>query len=156
MEGIINAVGEPEYVWWPGFFEKFMTRQLEDIPAQDFLATLQAIDQIDFYEEKDTARFNEWDYEDLSAKLYKVNFLFPEFENEASLNLKVGPSRLNLDYVTAMAFGLKNSQFEYFDHGSDLTITNLKALLEHGVDLRETDPDRAYASRAVTHSIGQG
>ena len=30
-------------------------------------------------------------------------------------------------------------------------ITNLKALLEHGVDLRETDPDRAYASRAVTH-----
>jgi hypothetical protein len=30
-------------------------------------------------------------------------------------------------------------------------MTNLKALLEHGIDLRETGPDRAYASRAITH-----
>ena len=35
--------------------------------------------------------------------------------------------------------------------GWSFFMTNLKALLEHGVDLRETDPDRAYASRAITH-----
>ena len=29
-------------------------------------------------------------------------------------------------------------------------MTNLKAWLEHGVDLREVDPERAYASRAIT------
>lgn len=35
--------------------------------------------------------------------------------------------------------------------GWSFFITNLKGFLEYGVDLRETDPDRAYDSRAVTH-----
>jgi hypothetical protein len=35
--------------------------------------------------------------------------------------------------------------------GWSLFMTNLKALLEYGVDLRETDPDRAYASQAISH-----
>ena len=35
--------------------------------------------------------------------------------------------------------------------GWSFFMTNLKGLLEHGVDLRETDPERAYASRAITH-----
>lgn len=33
--------------------------------------------------------------------------------------------------------------------GWSFFMTNLKAFLEHGIDLRETDPDRAYSSRAV-------
>lgn len=35
--------------------------------------------------------------------------------------------------------------------GWSFFMTNLKALLEHGVDLRETDPERAYTERAITH-----
>jgi uncharacterized protein YndB with AHSA1/START domain len=35
--------------------------------------------------------------------------------------------------------------------GWSFFMTNLKGLLEYGVDLRETDPQRAYDSRAVTH-----
>ncbi|MHA2028140.1 MAG: SRPBCC family protein [Candidatus Kariarchaeaceae archaeon] len=34
--------------------------------------------------------------------------------------------------------------------GWSFFMTNMKALLEHGVDLRETDPDRAYETRAVS------
>ena len=34
--------------------------------------------------------------------------------------------------------------------GWSFFMTNLKARLEHGIDLRETDPDRAYASRAIS------
>jgi len=34
--------------------------------------------------------------------------------------------------------------------GWSFFMTNLKALLEHGIDLRETNQDRAYASRAIT------
>lgn len=34
--------------------------------------------------------------------------------------------------------------------GWSFFMTNLKAFLEHGVDLRETDPERAYASRAIS------
>lgn len=35
--------------------------------------------------------------------------------------------------------------------GWSFFMTNLKGLLEYGVDLRETDRERAYAARAVTH-----
>ncbi len=35
--------------------------------------------------------------------------------------------------------------------GWSFFMTNLKALLEHGVDLRETEQERAYAARAITH-----
>ncbi len=132
MEGIINALPDPEYVWWPGFFKNYLTRQLVDVPAEEFLKTLKNMDQIDFFHEKDTVRFNDFDYEDLSAKLYQVNFLFPAFEKEAKLNLKLGPASLNMDYVTAMAFGIRNGNFEYFDQAPNLTIPELKTLQEAG------------------------
>lgn len=35
--------------------------------------------------------------------------------------------------------------------GWSFFITNLKGLLEYGIDLRETDPDRAYAARTISH-----
>jgi hypothetical protein len=105
MEGIINALEEPEYQWWPGFFEKYLTRQLVDV--------------------------SEVAYTDLSAKLFKVSFLFPSFEKEATLNLKLGPPSLNMDYVTTLVFGLKNNQLEYFVGGNDLTITSMKALADN-------------------------
>ena len=35
--------------------------------------------------------------------------------------------------------------------GWSFFMTNLKALTEHGVDLREKSPDRAYTERAITH-----
>jgi uncharacterized protein YndB with AHSA1/START domain len=35
--------------------------------------------------------------------------------------------------------------------GWSFFMTNLKGLLEYGVDLRETDRERAYAARALTH-----
>jgi len=35
--------------------------------------------------------------------------------------------------------------------GWSFFMTNLKALLEYGVDLRETDRERAYEARAMTH-----
>ncbi len=125
MEGIINAIDEPEYLWWPGFFEKYMTRQLVDIPAKEFLKLFPGVDyQVDFFYEKDTTLFNEAEYADLSARLYNVSFLFPSFEKEATLNLKIGPPSLNMDYVTFLAFGLKDNLMEYFDRSDDLTITS--------------------------------
>lgn len=131
-EGLISAVDDPEYIWWPGFFSKYMTRQLYNIVSDHFLDEIHSLDQIDFYREIDTTQFRDEDYPDLSARLYKVNFLFDEFKEDARLNLKLGPSSLNLDYVTAMAFGLKNDQLEYFDHASDLTISNLADLKSNG------------------------
>ena len=36
--------------------------------------------------------------------------------------------------------------------GWSFFMTNLKALLEHNIDLRETNPERAYQSRAISMS----
>ena len=132
VEGLISAINDPEFIWWPGFFKEFLSGKLYDLSADLFLNELKSIDQIDFYEEKDTTRYNDESYADLSAKLYSVNFLFPDFEREADLHLKVGPPSLNLNYVTAMAFGIKNNTMDYFDHAADLTITRLKELKQNG------------------------
>lgn len=37
--------------------------------------------------------------------------------------------------------------------GWSFFMTNLKALLEHGIDLREYSQERAALSRAVTHPV---
>lgn len=133
MEGIITAIEEPEYQWWPSFFEKYLPGQLVNVPADEFMKLFAGVDyQVDFFSEKDTSRFNEDNYADLSARLYKVNFIFPSFENEASLNLKLGPNMQDFDYVTAMAFGLKENSLEYFDRSTNLTISDLKTLMENG------------------------
>jgi hypothetical protein len=135
MEGIIRALEDPEYIWWPEFFKEYLTQGLTDLSATDFMNSLYDISQINFKNETDTTWLADGDYHDMSARLFKVNFLFPEFKNDASLKLKVGPQSLNLDYVTAMAFGLKNNTLEYFDHAPDLTISNLKALKENGYSI---------------------
>mgnify|MGYP001294716590 CR=1 FL=1 len=134
MEGIIHALGDanPEYDWWPGFFEKYLTRELADITAEQFLNTVKSLDEIEFDQEKDAEKSSSADYADLSARLYRVKFTFPSFENEASLNLKLESSELNLNYITAMAFGLKGEVLEYFDHASNLTIEKLKTLHDNG------------------------
>ena len=162
MEGIIHALEAPEYTWWPGFFKEYLTLELTNMSATDFMNSLHDISQINFKNETDTTWLSDGDYPDLSAKLFKVNFLFPEFKNEASLKLKVGPSSLNLDYVTAMAFGLKNNTLEYFDHAPDLTISNLKALKENGYSImvavinsasepERVDPDNPPAAGDLLH-----
>ncbi len=135
MEGIIEALEDPEYNWWPGFFREYMTLKLTDLSADNFLKSLLFTGQIDFRNETDTTWLSDDDYPDLSAKLFKVNFLFPEFKNEASLNLKVGPPSLNMDYVTAMAFSLKGSAMEYLGQGTDLTIPGLKTMKENGYSI---------------------
>ena len=132
MEGIINALEDPEYIWWPGFFEKYLTRDLADIPAEHFLDAVVSLDEIEFDQEEDDAKYNSADYADLSARLYRVSFTFPGFENEASLNLKTASNELNLDYISAMAFGLKGDALQYLDYASDLTIEKLKTLYDNG------------------------
>jgi hypothetical protein len=154
MEGIINAIDEPEYLWWPGFFEKYLTRQLEDVPADEFLKLFPGIDfQVDFFKEKDTIRMNVNEYADLSAKLYKINFVFPGFQNEASLNLKVTPSNQSWDYVTAMAFGMKDNRLEYFDQAGDLTVTGLKTLTENDYEAIVVAVVNSYSVPAINETI---
>lgn len=131
VEGFVEAIQDPEYVWWHGFYKEFLSGNIYDLPADVILEPLKISDQIDFYEESDTSMYVDENYADLSAKLYKINFLFPEFSNEAQLNLKIVPKSLNLNYVTAMAFGVKNNKLEYLGHGNDLTINNLKELKEN-------------------------
>ncbi|MFO7933009.1 MAG: hypothetical protein R6U78_02900 [Bacteroidales bacterium] len=132
MEGIINVLEEPEYVWWPGFFEKYLTRQLADIPAEEFINLLETGDEINFDKEENILFSNIGEYADLSARIYRINFLFSEFQNESSLNLKAVCADLQPEYLTAMAFGLKDNTLTYLDEAADLTIGGLKELKNGG------------------------
>jgi len=132
MEGIINALEEPEYNWWPGFFEQYLTRQLADIPAEEFTNIVESGDVIEFDKEANASASRSAEYADLSAGLYRINFLFSEFQNESSLNLKAVCADLQPEYLTAIVFGLKNNTLTYLDDAADLTIGGLKELKSSG------------------------
>ena len=132
MEGIIHALEEPETLWWPGFFEQYLTRGLAEIPAEEFMNMLESGNEINFDKEANTAVSNTSEYVDLSAGLYRINFLFPEFQNESSLNVKTVCADLQPEYRTALVFGLKNNTMEYLAGASDLTIEGLKTLKSGG------------------------
>ncbi|HER09901.1 MAG TPA: hypothetical protein ENO20_13435 [Bacteroides sp.] len=132
MEGIINALEEPEYEWWPGFFEQYLTRQLADIQAEEFTNLVESGDVIEFDKEANASASRSAEYADLSAGLYRINFLFSEFQNESSLKLKAVCVDLQPEYLTAMAFGLKDNTLTYLDDAADLTIGGLKTLKSGG------------------------
>jgi len=131
-EGIINAIEDPEYIWLPGFYKAYLTRKLYDISFDHFKDKIRPQDQLDFNKVVDTLMTNEEDYADLSAKLFKVNFLMPEFKEVASLNFKLGPPARNLDYLTTMVFGLKDGELDYLDQSADLTLPNVAELKNNG------------------------
>ncbi len=75
-----------------------MTGELYNISFEHFGDKIHSLDQLNFYREVDTTFYNDADYQDLSARLHKINFMMNEFKEDATLNLKLGPSSLNLNY----------------------------------------------------------
>lgn len=136
IEGIIQAVEEPEYLWWPEFIDRYLTRQLSDIPEKQLLEKIDLNDEVHFIDETDTVKYFDRSYGDLSAKLCKVN-LSPNLsafvlEEGDMLNFKLGPKSLNLDYVTVLVYGYRNEELTLLKQGNDVTLENVKGLIDDG------------------------
>ena len=124
-DAIINTLNIPEYTWWPDFFKEYIAGNIFDINGESFINKIISTDDLNFVNESDSLKIAEGTYPDLSAKLYKIN-LSQLLKDKGKLMFKLGPSSLNLDYIKALVFGLKNDKLVLVNEGIDFTVSNLQ------------------------------
>lgn len=120
--GLIHALNETENIWWPNFFKDFIQGSIYRVPSEEFLKNV--TETIEF-NDGDTLKYVDKTYNDLSAKLFKININSEDIKNNKSLNFKIGPESLNLDYVKTLVFGLANENLTFISEGIDFSVGNL-------------------------------
>jgi hypothetical protein len=111
-----------ENIWWPNFFKEFIQGNIYNVPSEEFLKNI--TETIEF-NDGDTLKYADETYYDLSAKLFKIKINSDDIKNNKSLNFKIGQESLNLDYVKALVFGIRNSNLVFISEGIDFSLGNL-------------------------------
>jgi hypothetical protein len=120
--GLLQALNETENIWWPGFLREFIKGNIFDVPGEKFLKNI--TETIEF-DEDDTVKYVRDDYNDLSAKLYKIEINSEEILNNKSFQFKVGPESLNLDYVKVLVFGVNADDINFISEGINCFAENI-------------------------------
>ena len=74
------------------------------------------------FNDGDTLKYIEEIYNDLSAKLFRININSSDIKDSKSLNFKLGPSSLNLDYVKTLVFGISDNKLTFLSEGIDFSV----------------------------------
>jgi len=120
--GLIKALNDTENIWWPNFFKEFLIGNIYNVPSDKILKNITEIIE---FNTGDTHKYVDATYNDLSAKLFRININSEEIENNKTLNFKINPSGINLDYVKTLVFGLLDGKLKYITEGIDFNIGNL-------------------------------
>ena len=136
IDAFLESVSVPEYTWWPEFVKAYLEGGVREIPAEMFMDHIDAGDQMHFIDKTDTVKYFDRTYPDLSARLCQVNLSRNLSESvlgeEDQLHFKLGPENRNLDYTKVLVFGYKEDQLEFLSEGSEVSIDNIKGLIESG------------------------
>lgn len=136
VEAILNSVSTTEDIWLPGFFKDYLEGTIWDIPGETFLEKIDSDDVVNFVNETDTLKYLDRDYPDLSARLFQVNLAIDLVESGLGdgdkLKFELGPKSLNMDYVKVLVFRYKKGEIAFLGEGSEVTVNNVKSLLENG------------------------
>ena len=132
---ILSVIGDPEYVWWPGFIKAYLSGEVRDIPGEIFMEKIDPADLLSFYDETDTVKYFDRQYPDLSARLCKVNLeqsLSESLGDDDKLQFRIGPESLNMDYVQVQVFDYTDGKLEFIAAGREVTLDHLKSRMEQG------------------------
>ena len=126
-DAILKAVSD-ENIWLPNFFKDYIRGLIYNISGEKFLSIIPKTKDRLFVVENitDTLHYFNDSFNDLSAKLYRINIVNNEVRSNGTLTFKIGPSSLNLDYVKAIIFGLEDNQLIYLGEGTNFNFSNLQ------------------------------
>ena len=133
VDAIIKSIEEPEYEWWPAFFNEYLSGNIYNLTSDKVMSQIKTEDVFNINNENDTLAYFSHTYSDLSSRFFKVNLNYQDIDEKAKLRFQVGPSSLNLNYVTVMVFGLKEGKLEYINQAADLKIENIRNLMSSGI-----------------------
>jgi hypothetical protein len=125
VDAILNSINTEEFYWWPNFFKEYLLGNVYKVNINDILDKIPSLDELHFVDATDTLKYFEGSYPDFSAKLCRIN-ISEAVKEKAVLNFKIGPSSLNLNYVTAIIFGLKDGQLTLLNEGTNFSVSEIQ------------------------------
>ncbi|MEJ2616084.1 MAG: hypothetical protein P8Z35_14085, partial [Ignavibacteriaceae bacterium] len=122
VEGIISLFEDTENIWWPNFLKEYISSNIYNMQGEDFLNNIKKTIE---FNDGDTLKYVDETYKDLSAKLFRININSKDIKDNKSLNFKLGPSSLNLDYVKTLIFGISGNNLTFLSEGIDFSVGSL-------------------------------
>ncbi len=137
-DAIFQAVPESERIWWPGFLKEYISGNIYGVQSGDFLKDLSSPGAAGVFTiagKTDTLHIFSNSYNDLSAKLFRVNLEYPGIDTSAVIRFSVGPSSLSSQYVGVMLFGFDGNTLTYWEYANAVTVSAVRDLTMAGYDI---------------------
>jgi hypothetical protein len=130
----MQLVEAPIIEWWPDFFKKYLTNELFKLPDDYFITIANA--EWNINTEADTlkkfASAEIGKYQDLSAKMFKINFNYTDLDETQNLKFKmIGPD--NSKDLSLLLFSTNNNKLEFIEttQSAEYEIKNIKSYIDN-------------------------
>ena len=128
---LVESVEIPMNQWWPDFFKKYVNNELFELPDDYFIENAHA--EWDINSAEDVSKIFTYSYQDLSAKMFKINLNYADLKDTQNLKFKmIGPEN-NKD-IALILFSIVNNKLEYIETTqlSEYEIINPKSYFSDG------------------------
>jgi len=127
----LEAITFDSSAWWPDFLDSLLSGETYDAPSGAFLeqAVSLAMNEAD-WEAAPTGA-----YPDLSARLYRLDPAYADWEDGTYLDIEVLSGDVNPDHLEALVFTLDGGDLELLARGREVQVSGLEDMHDDGVDL---------------------
>ena len=136
---LLNNIDAPVTDWLPDFFKEYVSGNIYSQPIDKFLSN--ANDSWDINSVEDTLKefkssnFLIRKYQDLSAKMFKINLNYEPLDTTSRMLFSMSWAGADLDGLSMVMFGIKGGEQEYLGtaDAQDFEIPNLKSYYKDGM-----------------------
>ncbi len=132
IDAIASVIPDPTAVWWPALVNQLVQGELYAVDVDNFLADLSGT--ATYTTAADTLSTFTENYNDWSAKIFRINLENDSFDESAVLRLNT-VSELEDQFTEILLYGLDDGELTYYTRGDNIILTDIAALQEDGIDV---------------------
>jgi len=148
VDAIIDAIDEYPNQWWPEFFRRYVGGEIYGVGSDIFTHSNNIIDT--FNTRTTTSESFPGYYQDLSAKIYRVDLDTTGMASDARLSFQLSHPEIDADDLKVILFTMKDGALNYFTQGEGVLVPNVKDLAEQGYDLLVVAVNSSFRSPDYT------
>lgn len=136
---LLNTVDVPVREWLPDFFKEYISGNIYNQTIDKFLSNTKGSWDINNAEDTlnvfSSSNFLIKNYQDLSAKMFKVNLNYAPPDTSYKMVFSMSLASADLDGLSMVMFGIKNGEAEYLEtaDAQDFEIPSLKSYYDDGM-----------------------
>ncbi|MCB9248417.1 MAG: hypothetical protein H6613_07650 [Ignavibacteriales bacterium] len=131
VKDFVESIDLPSNDWWPGYLKELVNNELFELPDDYFISRAHA--EWDINSAEDISKILTHTYQDLSAKMFKINLNYPDLEDTQNLKFKmIGPE--NDKDLSLILFSINNNKPQYIETTklAEYEIINPKSYFSNG------------------------